>query len=246
MKRTWLIFLFVFILVILSTTTIVLLYDSDIWVVSTFLVLLITLGAMFFQFEKGKISSKEISLIAILSGVSVISRLPFAAIPSVQPCTFIIICTGYVFGPVAGFMVGATTALLSNMFLGQGPWTLFQMLAWGLAGATASIVSKLKIKITGLIIFGAIWGYLFGWIMNLWFWLAYIYPHNLQTLTFYMGTSLGFDTLHALGNVIFLILLGERTIKIFQRYKNRFHIEYTSEKKKECNSVNDSVAGVID
>lgn len=198
----------------------------DIWGIGTFLLMLVVLGLMFYQFERGKITSKEISLIAILSGISAISRIPFAAIPGIQPSTFIIICTGFVFGPIAGFMVGATTALVSNIFLGQGPWTIFQMFAWGLVGMTSSVLSKFKIHVTGLVLFGVIWGYLFGWIMNLWFWIAYIYPHNFSTFIFYMSTSIGFDTLHALGNAIFLILLGEKTIKIFQRYKNRFNIKY--------------------
>ena len=211
----------------------------DTWSIGTLLIIVTTMGIMFFQFEKGKITSKEISLIAILSGVSAISRVPFAAIPSVQPCTYIIICTGYVFGPVAGFMVGATTALVSNIFLGHGPWTIFQMFAWGIVGVTASILPKLKIKSSGVIIFGIAWGYLFGWITNLWIWLAYVYPHTFSTLLVTMGASLGFDTLHALGNAIFLAILGEKTITIFQRYKNRFHIKYRFKIEKEPSSISD-------
>jgi len=204
----------------------------DVWGIGTLLMMILTLGVMFYQFEKGKITSKEISLIAILSGTSAISRVPFAAIPGVQPCTYITICTGYVFGPVAGFMVGATTALVSNMFLGQGPWTIFQMFAWGMVGSTASFLQKLKVKQLGLVVFGVIWGYLFGWIMNLWYWTLYIYPHTIYTLGFSMLSSVWFDTLHAIGNAIFLLILGEKTIKIFMRYKNRFHIEYGSKRKK--------------
>lgn len=203
----------------------------DVWSLLILTTMILLLGIMFLQFERGKISSKELSLIAIISGVSTISRIPFAAIPSVQPCTYLIICTGYVFGPLAGFMVGAITAFISNIFLGQGPWTFFQMFAWGMIGITSSLLSKLKIKTTGLIIFGVIWGYLFGWIVNLWFWIGYVYPHNFSTLIFTMSTSIGFDTLHAIGNAIFLLLLGEKTIKIFTRYKNRFHIEYKSHEK---------------
>ncbi|MCK4332971.1 MAG: ECF transporter S component [Thermoplasmatales archaeon] len=202
----------------------------DIWGIATLFMMILTMGIMFFQFERGKITSKEISLVAILSGFSAVSRLPFAAIPSVQPCTYIIICTGYVFGPTAGFMVGATTALVSNIFLGQGPWTVFQMFAWGLVGITASFLQKLNVKKLGLIGFGVIWGYLFGWITNLWAWLLYIYPHNIYTLAFTMLNSVWFDTLHALGNALFLLILGEKTIKILQRYKNRFHVEYSYKK----------------
>ena len=117
---------------------------SDLWLIGIILIMFIIIIIMFIQFESRKITSKEISLVAVLSAVSAVSRIPFAAIPSVQPCTFIIMCTGYVFGPTAGFMVGATTALVSNIFLGQGPWTFFQMFAWGVIGASASLLNKLN------------------------------------------------------------------------------------------------------
>ncbi len=200
---------------------------SEHWGIFALVMMIFTVFIMFLQFERGKMTSKEISLVAILSGFSAVSRVPFAAIPGVQPCTYIIICTGYVFGPVAGFMVGATTALVSNIFLGQGPWTIFQMFAWGAVGATASVLPKLKIKGVGLVIFGVIWGYLFGWIMNLWYWMLYIYPHSFSTFLFMMVNSVWFDTLHALGNAVFLVLLGEKTIMILNRYKHRFHVEYS-------------------
>jgi energy-coupling factor transport system substrate-specific component len=103
-------------------------------IVVTVMVALVIL-AFFFEFESAAIGSKEIALVAMLGTISAAARVPFAAIPNVQPCTFIIICSGYVFGPVAGFMVGAVTALVSNLFLGQGPWTPYQMIAWGLAGS---------------------------------------------------------------------------------------------------------------
>ena len=199
---------------------------SDLWLIGIILIMFIIIIIMFIQFESRKITSKEISLVAVLSAVSAVSRIPFAAIPSVQPCTFIIMCTGYVFGPTAGFMVGATTALVSNIFLGQGPWTFFQMFAWGMIGASASLLNKLNAKRFGLIVFGVTWGYLFGWIMNLWYWLLYIYPHTIYTFGFTIFSSIWFDTLHAFSNVVFILLLSERTIKILKRYRDRFHIEY--------------------
>ena len=226
MKKIQRYIIFLTVITIITLIFIITLNSYDLWGLITLIIMILTMGIMYYKFENGNITSKEISLIAILSGFSSVSRIPFAAVPSIQPCTYIIICSGYVFGPVAGFMVGSTTALISNMFLGHGPWTLFQMFGWGLAGATASILQKFHIKNTGLILFGVIWGYLFGWIMNLWNWFAYIYPHTMQTFVFVMMSSAWFDTLHAIGNALFLIFLGEKTITILKRYKDRFHIEY--------------------
>jgi energy-coupling factor transport system substrate-specific component len=189
--------------------------------IATVLVILAIL-AFFFEFEATALSSKEIALVAMLGTLSAVLRIPFAVIPNVQPCTYLIICSGYVFGPVAGFMVGSVTALVSNFFLGQGPWTLYQMLAWGLAGVSASYVRRFRLNTIWLIVFGVIWGYLYGWIMNTWFWLSFIYPLTLKTFAVYQLNSIWFDTFHAIGNVIFLGLFGMRTIAILERFRQRF------------------------
>ena len=93
---------------------------------------LVGLGVVFTLVEKKRFSSTQISLIAALSGLAALGRIPFAAVPSVQPTTFIVIVSGAVFGSGVGMLVGVFAAFVSNIFLGHGPWSLFQMLAWGL------------------------------------------------------------------------------------------------------------------
>ena len=187
------------------------------------MLVILAIIAFFFEFESAAISSKEIALVAMLGTISAVSRVPFALIPNVQPCTYLIICSGYVFGPVAGFMVGAVTALVSNFFLGQGPWTPYQMFAWGLVGVSAAYFRRFKPGRIWLIIFGIIWGYLYGWIVNVWFWVSFIYPLTLRTFMVYQLNSLWFDTFHAIGNVIFLGLFGMKTIAILERFRKRFN-----------------------
>jgi energy-coupling factor transport system substrate-specific component len=193
------------------------------WGLAVTLIVILAILAFFFEFESAAISSKEIALIAMLGTISAVARLPFAAIPSVQPCTFFIICSGYVFGPLAGFMVGAVTTLVSNFFLGQGPWTPYQMLAWGLVGISAAYFRKFKLGRIALLICGVIWGYLYGWIMNTWFWVSMAYPLTFKTFFVYQFSSIWFDTLHAISNAVFLVLFGVKTIGILERFRNRFH-----------------------
>ena len=182
--------------------------------------------AFFVEFENALLTSKEIALVAMLGTISAVLRVPFAAIPSVQPCTYLIICTGLVFGPVAGFAVGALTPLVSNFFLGHGPWTLYQMVAWGLAGVAAGYLGRLNINRPALIVFAIVWGYIYGWITNLWFWTAFVYPLTAQTFWVTQASTVWFDTLHAIGNAVFMGLLGTKTIGILQRFKRRFSVEY--------------------
>ncbi|MEM0493369.1 MAG: ECF transporter S component [Candidatus Thermoplasmatota archaeon] len=196
----------------------------DIWGAATLMVIVIVFTVMAYEFNMSYISSKEVSLVAIISSLSAVSRVVFSPIPSVQPCTFLILATGYVFGPVSGFMVGVNTAFISNILLSQGPWTIFQMLAWGLVGVSGACIRRLRIERKGVAITGFIWGILFGWMMNLWYWLSVVYPHTLNTLAFVMVSSIVFDLLHAVGNVIFILLLWDKTILIMQRFKDRFHI----------------------
>lgn len=189
--------------------------------IATIMVVLAVI-AFFFEFESAAMSSKEIALVAMLGTISAVLRVPFAVIPNVQPCTYLIICSGYVFGPMAGFMVGAVTALVSNFFLGQGPWTPYQMFAWGLVGVSAAYIRRFGVGRVWLIIFGVVWGYLYGWIMNVWYWVAFIYPLTFKTFLVYQLTGIWFDTLHAIGNAIFLGLFGVKTIAILERFKKRF------------------------
>jgi len=194
--------------------------------IATILVVLAII-AFFFEFEAAAVSSKEIALVAMLGTISAVLRIPFAAAPSLQPCTYLITCSGYVFGPVAGFMVGAITALVSNFFLGQGPWTPYQMFAWGLVGVTATYLRKFNLNLKWLIAFGIIWGYLFGWIANVWFWSSFVYPLTFKTFIVAQLNSIWFDTFHAIGNAIFLGLFGTKTIAILERYKKRFSWGYS-------------------
>lgn len=173
-----------------------------------------------------RLSSKEVAVVATMATLSAVGRLAFVAIPSVQPSTVLIIVSGYVFGPGAGFLIGATTALVSNIFLGQGPWTIWQMAAWGLVGASAGGLGRITRRISTLPLaaFAAAAGLAFSALMNIWFWLAFLYPHNLTTLVAAFSTSLGFDMLHAVGNAVFAVVIGPRAIAVLTKFRSRFHV----------------------
>lgn len=184
----------------------------------TFLLIL----AFFFQFESPSFGSSHVAIVALLATVSSVLRIPFAPLPNFQPCTFLIICSGYVFGPVPGFMVGAMTAVVSNFFLGQGPWTVYQMLAWGIIGCISSLLSSLNLRRGPLVAYGVFCGFLFGFLTNIYFWLYFSHPLTLKTLFVVETASFWFDLSHAAANAIFLYLFGPRLITILGRYRKRF------------------------
>lgn len=199
--------------------------DHYLWVslgvfVISFLMLLI-------RFEKRKVEPRELVLLAVLAAIAAAGRIPFAGIPNVQPTTFVIMMSGFVFGAESGFMIGTVAALVSNMILGQGPWTPWQMAAWGLVGFTAGLLrrSRLMNSQWGRIVFAIIWGFLFGWIMNIWAFFSFTQDGNVVSikafLTFAAGSAI-FDSMHAVSNVIFLIAFGGIWIKILTRFKRKY------------------------
>lgn len=184
------------------------------------------LGVVAWAYEHSRFSSKEVALLVALAALAALGRVPFAAIPSVQPTTVVVLLSGLVFGPLAGMIVGLSAAWGSNCFLGQGPWTLWQMLAWGLVGWTAGWIGYL---LPGggrgtLMVLGIGWGYLFGWIMNAWYWCTFIYPLTLKSWLLVNAASFWFDTLHALGNVVFVWILGGKLLSILRRFRRRLAI----------------------
>ncbi|MEG6616822.1 ECF transporter S component [Peptococcaceae bacterium 1198_IL3148] len=197
------------------------------WPLLTLAMAVLVLVSFFWRLEKSRPSAKEIAVLATLAALAALGRVPFAAIPNVQPTTFLVLISGYVFGSRAGFTVGVLAALTSNFFLGLGPWAPWQMLAWGLAGLTAGWWGRLQssANIGFLVIFAVAWGYLYGAIMNLWHWLTFIYPLNWQTFAATYATAIWFDTLHGLGNGVFMWLMGKEFIKILQRYKKRMVVK---------------------
>ncbi|MDD5448000.1 MAG: ECF transporter S component [Actinomycetota bacterium] len=187
----------------------------------------LTLLFFYLLFEQSESSSKSIAAIAALSALSVGGRILFAPLPSIQPSTFLIIVSGWVFGPIAGFMVGSTTALLSNFFLGHGPWTPWQMLAWGICGFVSGLCGKSSVtgKKWPLSIYCAAWGFLYGWIVNAYFVLGFVKPLSLASIFSVYAASAWFDLLHAAGNFAFAFLFGEDLIKILSRYHSRFFFQ---------------------
>jgi energy-coupling factor transport system substrate-specific component len=202
---------------------------SDNYLLPSFGLVLLAVLFVIIRFENRKIEARELVLLAVLAAIAAVGRIPFASIPSVQPTTFVIMMSGFVFGAESGFMIGAVAALASNMILGQGPWTPWQMLAWGLVGLTAGLFNKNKwlSKKWGKILFGLLWGFLFGWIMNIWSILTITSTETALTLkmiyTYLAGSAL-FDLMHSISNVFFILFFGEAWIKILSRFKSKYGI----------------------
>ena len=106
------------------------------------LIILIAFAVFFFSYEKKKPEAREIVTLAVMSSIAVASRAAFAMVSFFKPMMGIIMITAIAFGPGAGFLTGAVSGFVSNFIFGQGPWTPWQMFAYGVGGAIAGFLAR--------------------------------------------------------------------------------------------------------
>lgn len=188
------------------------------------IMIIIAMLPFFIQFERKELKPEEIVLIAMLAAIAAVSRIPFAPLPSVQPTSFVIIMSALVFGPEVGFLVGSVAAVVSNIFLGQGPWTPWQMFGWGMMGLTAGLLRNTVFmkSLIGRNIFGFVWGIVFGWFMNLWVILGFIEEITWNVIVVTYVSSFYFDLAHALSNVFFITVFSSVWLRILLRVKKKY------------------------
>lgn len=162
-------------------------------------------------------TTRRISLLSLLIDLSVVGRLVFQFVPNIQPMTAIIIITSILIGPVNGIIVAVLGCFVSNLLLGMGMWTIWQMLAWGTVALISGVLGK-YITSKRLFVFtpvAVLSGYLFGFVVSL---NMFVLTDN--GLAYYLA-GLPFDTAHAIGNGIFFIVLYPVMYKTFQYFLNK-------------------------
>jgi energy-coupling factor transport system substrate-specific component len=193
----------------------------------------------------GRLNAKTVAVLGVLTAINAVLRLP--AGPGDAPTFFfLVILAGYVYGGRFGFLMGALSLLVSALLTGGvGPWMPFQMFVMGWMGLGTALLRPLGRRLgpgrwPELVLlcgYGYLWGLLFGALMNLWSWPllgagALYWEPGLglaETLrrywAFYATTSLAWDSLRALTNVVLIATLGRVVLKELRRFQTRFHFE---------------------
>ncbi|MEA2296741.1 MAG: energy-coupling factor transport system substrate-specific component [Solirubrobacteraceae bacterium] len=200
------------------------------WALAATLLLGLALAAGFAWWERSHPPSRLLALVATLAALAALGRVAFAPLPNVKPTTDIVLFAGFALGAAPGFMVGAIAALASNLFFGQGPWTPWQMAAWGAVGLFGAVLAVLwRGRTPGrvpLALACGVAGYGFGTVMNVSLWVTYGGDHTLAKLLAYQGTSLPFDLAHVAGNVLFCLAFGPALIAALARFRARLDVRW--------------------
>ena len=229
-RRTWFAFA-----VMLIVVPLLLFFSVKIWGGRKYLLcsLIVVVAAMlpfFMMFEGRKPKAREIMVISVLAAIGVAGRAAFFMVPSFKPVAAIVILTGISFGGEAGFLVGSLTMLISNMFMGQGPWTPWQMFAFGIVGFLGGLIFRRK---RGKWKHFHLWLCIYGGLSVL-----VIYGFLLDTASVFMGMgginkaaflamyASGFpmNVIHGSATVIFLAVLGEPMLAKLQRIRKKYGI----------------------
>ncbi len=225
---------------------------------------------LLFEAQGQMVNTKLIALLGVLVAINSALRFIETAIPGpggFTPVFFLIILVGYVFGGRVGFLMGALTMLVSALVTGGvGPWLPGQMFTAGWVGMSAQLLHPIVNGLTKrsyptrrpgidpeiviLAVFGLLWGFLYGAIMNLWQW-AFITGPQAQSwapgmslgetvqryVVFYLVTSLVWDAIAATGNVALVLLFGPATLRALRRFKQRFEFRYQAEVRQVEKSI---------
>ncbi len=161
-------------------------------------------------------------MLVLLAVFGVSGRILLDPIPNVQPVTVLVLLAGAYFGAPRALALAATIALASNViFLGHGPWTLFQAIGWGAIGLAGAILSNRiivgdRIRIGLLAIIAAASGLAFNWFVS----LSILFETGSSMLVPYLLNGLVFDLYHAAGNVVFVAWLASPLGEMMARHRS--------------------------
>lgn len=158
-----------------------------------------------------------------MTALSVLGRIIFTPIPAFKPVAAFVIITAMYFGGEAGFLVGSLSAVISNFWFGQGPWTPFQMFSWGLIGLVAGFLSEpMKKSRIVLIIYSILAGVSYSLMTDIWTVLWADGYFNISRYLAALVSALPFTAVYALSNVVFLLIFARPIGKILERIKVKY------------------------
>jgi Squalene-hopene cyclase C-terminal domain/Prenyltransferase and squalene oxidase repeat len=200
------------------------------WQLASFGLVLASLALAFWWYERSRPPARLMAVVATLAALAALGRDAFAAIPDVKPITAIVLVSGVAFGAGPGFAVGAISALASNVLLGQGPWTPWQMLGWGLVGLIGAALGRLTSRRMGTLALAlacALSAEVFNLLLDVYTWTG-TGNHTLAGFGLVLGSAAVFDITHILASFAFGLAFAGALLRMLERVRSRLEVSWQS------------------
>ncbi len=198
------------------------------WPIASFLVVGLVLGAGWLAYERRPPSARTAAVVAVMSALAALGRDAFVALPDVKPITAMTLVVGYALGPLPGFTVGALGMLVSNFMLGQGPYTPWQMAAWGmvgLGGAVLGHLSRRRVGRVGLALACAVAALIAAEIMDVYTWTLGA-SHTLAAYLVVAGQGLPYDVTGVVASFLFGLAFAPELAQVLKRVRVRMDVTW--------------------
>lgn len=198
------------------------------WVAASFSIVFGVLAIGWLAYERSRPSARMAAVVGTLAAVAALGRDAFVAIPDVKPITAITLVVGYSLGPLPGFTVGAVGMLASNIMLGQGSYTPWQMAAWGLvglAGAALAVLTKRRLGRVALALACALTAFGAKEIMNVYTWTL-SGSHTLAAFLLTAAQALSFDITDAVASFLFGLAFAPELARLLGRIRARMDVKW--------------------
>jgi prenyltransferase/squalene oxidase-like repeat protein len=199
------------------------------WQLASFAVLVVVILGGFAWYERSRPPAPLLAMVAALAALAVAGRLLFTPLPNVVATTDIVLITGYAVGAAPGFVVGALAALVSNFWLGQGPWTPWQMAGWGLIGVGGAALAAIAGRNLGrwsLAAACAAAGLLYGALLNFSLMATYGGEQSLERFVALSARAIPFDFAHASGNAVMALVAAPALVRMLVRFRQRSEVHW--------------------
>jgi energy-coupling factor transport system substrate-specific component len=198
------------------------------WPLATFAIVFGVLIAGWLAYERSRPSARMTAVVGTLAAVAALGRDAFVALPDVKPITAMTFVVGYALGPLPGFAVGAVGMLASNIVLGQGPYTPWQMAAWGLVGLAGAGLGRLSGRHMGRVGIALACGVsALGAkeVMNVYTWTLGA-SHTPAALAAAAGAALPFDVTDVIASFLFGLAFGPELARLLGRMRARMTVRW--------------------
>jgi energy-coupling factor transport system substrate-specific component len=196
------------------------------WPLASFLVVGVVLAVGWLAYERRRPSARMVAVVGTLAAVAALGRDAFVALPDVKPITAMTFVVGYALGPLPGFTVGAMGMLMSNFLLGQGPYTPWQMAAWGCVGLFGALVGRLgrrRLGRVGIALCCAFAALAAKEVMNI-YTFSIGASHTPAAFLVVVGAGLPFDLMDTVASFLFGLAFGPELARLLARMRARMEI----------------------